>query len=301
MNGLPYYKAFPRDFIEGSVGMDFETKGAYRIVLDLIYLQGGNLPDDARYISGVLGCSTRRWMGLRKRLVDSGKIEVRGAFLGNKRADAELEQLAKLSARQSANRSKVGRENRETSVKLQDNFDENASTLNEINDLQEPRFDHTDTDTDKERTLPSDKSSGRGASADFERAIFTRGVQFLIRHGTAEKQARSIIGKWRKSHPDGRIFEAFADAARNAAVEPVGYITRILEGAENERLKAWGIPVGKSDPRRGRDSGSANEWDAKVDLSPVQPEPETGAPEAEMSFGDVQAGRDSLVLSPLRV
>ncbi|MFK5283859.1 DUF1376 domain-containing protein, partial [Lacticaseibacillus paracasei] len=56
MNGLPYYKAYPRDFIEGTIGMPFELKGAYRLLLDLIYMQGGRLPDDAKYISGLLGC-----------------------------------------------------------------------------------------------------------------------------------------------------------------------------------------------------------------------------------------------------
>ncbi|MBC8717497.1 hypothetical protein [Ochrobactrum sp. Marseille-Q0166] len=42
-------KPYPRDFIEGTIGMSFELKAAYRLVLDLIYMQGGNLPDDARY------------------------------------------------------------------------------------------------------------------------------------------------------------------------------------------------------------------------------------------------------------
>lgn len=81
MNGLPYYKAYPRDFIEGTIGMDFETKAAYRLVLDLIYMQGGNLPDDARYISGLLGCSVKKWNLLRETLVDAGKIDVRGGTL----------------------------------------------------------------------------------------------------------------------------------------------------------------------------------------------------------------------------
>lgn len=76
MNGLPYYKAYPRDFIEGTVGMAFEVKGAYRIVLDLIYMRGGDLPDDQRYIAGVLGCSVRAWKGYRERLIEAGKIVV---------------------------------------------------------------------------------------------------------------------------------------------------------------------------------------------------------------------------------
>jgi hypothetical protein len=81
MNGLPYYKAYPRDFIEGTVGMSFELKAAYRLVLDLVYMQGGDLPDNSRYIAGLLGCSVRKWNGFRDELLSLGKIRVSGEFL----------------------------------------------------------------------------------------------------------------------------------------------------------------------------------------------------------------------------
>jgi uncharacterized protein YdaU (DUF1376 family) len=126
MNGLPYYKAYPRDFIEGTVGMDLEMKGTYRLILDLIYMQGGKLPDDSRYIAGLLGCSVKKWNSLRERLVEAGKIEVRGAYLGNDRADEELKTLAKLSQKQSENRSRP----------------------NKNNNLQSPPSDHTEPDTE---------------------------------------------------------------------------------------------------------------------------------------------------------
>lgn len=126
MNGLPYYKAYPRDFVEGTIGMDFELKAAYRLVLDLIYMQGGNLPDDARYISGLLGCTLKKWSSLRAKLVEMGKIEVRGEFLANNRADKELETLGKLQEKQRQNRTHP----------------------NKNKTLSTPRFDHTEPDTD---------------------------------------------------------------------------------------------------------------------------------------------------------
>ncbi|WP_226552960.1 DUF1376 domain-containing protein [Celeribacter naphthalenivorans] len=104
MNGLPYYKAYPRDFIEGTIGMDFETKGAYRLVIDLIYMQGGRLPDDSRYISGLLGCSVRKWNSIREKLLSSGKLEIIGEFLSNYRADKELETLRKVQEQNAENR-----------------------------------------------------------------------------------------------------------------------------------------------------------------------------------------------------
>lgn len=136
MNGLPYYKAYPRDFIEGTIGMSFELKAAYRLVLDLIYMQGGNLPDDARYISGLLGCTMRKWNVLRDELVSIGKIEITGEFLTNKRAVIELETLAKLQEKQS----------------------ERASTPRKNKGLQKPRLSQPEPDTDYTSSLRSDVS-----------------------------------------------------------------------------------------------------------------------------------------------
>lgn len=102
-NGLPYYKAYPRDFIEGTVGMPLEIKGAYRILLDLIYMSGGQLVDDPRYIAGVLGCSVRKWGNLRDQLVVSGKLQIIDGLLINHRAVIELEKLTKLQDKQREN------------------------------------------------------------------------------------------------------------------------------------------------------------------------------------------------------
>lgn len=101
---LPYYKAYPRDFIEGTIGMEFEIKCAYRVVLDLIYMQSGKLPDDARYISGLLGCSIRKWKSIRSALIEAGKLQVSGEFLSNYRAVSELESLSKLQEKKAENR-----------------------------------------------------------------------------------------------------------------------------------------------------------------------------------------------------
>lgn len=143
MSGLPFYKAYPRDFIEGTIGLTFEEKGAYRLVLDLIYMQGGQLPDDARYISGLLGCTLRKWNSLRSRLIEIGKLEVSGEFLTNKRAVLELETLAKH----------------------QDKQRENRSRPNKNNDIQSPRSDHTEPDTEPDKKEPKgSKKAGRKVS-----------------------------------------------------------------------------------------------------------------------------------------
>ena len=93
MNGLPYYKAYPRDFFEGTIGMGFEEKGAYRLLLDLIYQHGGRLSDDPRFIAGHMGCSVRKWVSLRAAVIGAGKIQIIDGCLANYRADKELDTL----------------------------------------------------------------------------------------------------------------------------------------------------------------------------------------------------------------
>ena len=127
MNGLPYYKRFPRDLIEGTVSMPFELKGAYSLILDLIYLHNGKLPDDARYIAGQLNVSVRKWNSMRSELVSRDKLKIIGEFLTNLRAVTELESLTKLQDKQAENRARP----------------------NKNNDLQSPKPNHTEPEPDK--------------------------------------------------------------------------------------------------------------------------------------------------------
>lgn len=103
---LPYYKRFPRDFLDGTIGLSLEVKGAYAVVLDLIYMRGGRLPDDGRYIAGQLGCSLRKWNAIRSELLERGKLTVELGFISNFRADYLLEETRKLREKNAENGSK---------------------------------------------------------------------------------------------------------------------------------------------------------------------------------------------------
>lgn len=137
MNGLPYYKAYPRDFFEGTRKLPFETKAAYRLLLDLIYMHGGALDDEPRFISGSLGCSVRAWNKHRADLIAAGKITVKDGIISNFRADKELE----------------------SSRSFQDKQRENARQVSKNKDLSEavakPKASHTE---------PEPESYGGGGS-----------------------------------------------------------------------------------------------------------------------------------------
>jgi uncharacterized protein YdaU (DUF1376 family) len=110
-SAFPITSAFPRDFIEGTIGLPYELKTAYSFVLDRIYMQSGKLPDDPRYIAGLFGVSVRKWNALRNGLIKAGKIQAENGYLTNYRAVSELESLTKLSRKQSENRARPNKNN----------------------------------------------------------------------------------------------------------------------------------------------------------------------------------------------
>lgn len=123
-SGNPWYKRYPSDFIAGTLGMTLEEKGAYSILLDLIYDRGRPVPDDARYLAGVCGCSVRKWNAIRQRLIDLGKIVCEGGTISNRRAEKEIETAAKIARKLAENGAKGGNKKAD-----------NAAAASETNDL----------------------------------------------------------------------------------------------------------------------------------------------------------------------
>jgi uncharacterized protein YdaU (DUF1376 family) len=193
VNGLPYYKAYPRDFIEGTIGMSFELKGAYRLVLDLIYMQNGRLPDDARYISGQLGCTVRAWNGYRAKLIEMGKLRAENGVISNFRANLELDKLAEIS-RKNAESARLPRKN---------------NTLEEANAKR--TLSHTEPDTDTEIK----KEIGKPISSRFDEFWQVWPVKkgkapaekawAKMRQGDRSEaiaKAADWFAQWRRQYPD---------------------------------------------------------------------------------------------------
>lgn len=115
--GLEYYKAYPRDFIDGTVGMAGELRGFYRMMIDLLYLQDGFLIDDLNYISGNTGYGKAKCRNLINELIKLGKIELvenvenekiakNFSYFTQKRVNSELIATKKFSEKQANNRAK---------------------------------------------------------------------------------------------------------------------------------------------------------------------------------------------------
>jgi len=117
----PWYRRFPDNFIAGTVGLTLEEKGAYSLVLDLMYVRGGPVPDEPRYIAGVCNCSVRKWNAIREKLIGLGKIHVVDGFLTNERAEKEIEISLKDAQERAENGAKGGNKSAETRAAVSKN------------------------------------------------------------------------------------------------------------------------------------------------------------------------------------
>lgn len=99
---MPWFKCYPRDFFDGTEGMDAELRGYYALVLMLLYELDGELQDDEKFIARRLGMSTRKWRSVRAKLLAiPRKLMAGGGYIRNFRADVELWERRESSAKQS--------------------------------------------------------------------------------------------------------------------------------------------------------------------------------------------------------
>lgn len=123
MSARPWYKRYPADFIAGTLALTLEEKGAYSIVLDLIYDRGEPIDDDPQWIARVCGCSTRKWKSIRLRLIEFGKITIENGRITNKRAEKEAENNANEARKLSESGSKGAEKTNEKKSNVHNNND----------------------------------------------------------------------------------------------------------------------------------------------------------------------------------
>lgn len=89
------------------------------------------------------------------------------------------------------------------------------------------------------------------AAVDMVGVIFSNGVATLKAAGIEERQARSIIGKWRKRYSDGAMIAVLARCQVERPSDPVAWLTKALQ---TEARQAKGIERGTSCESTGRET-----------------------------------------------
>lgn len=85
---------------------------------------------------------------------------------------------------------------------------------------------------------------------DLKAAVFASGVPLLTSAGLTDRNARSMLGRWRQTHGDGAVIDALSAAQAEAASAPVPFINRVLETRNGTRRQSASRPSGPIESRR---------------------------------------------------
>ena len=288
MSRVPYFPFYPLDFIVGVRGLNASEVGIYIMLLCRMYEVGGPIESDTAVLAAYCGCRPSSLSKAVEKLLALGKLKAADGQMWNERAIAEIDRRAKKLE----NAERAGKKSAEKRVEYQQQA--TASV--------ERSFNHTDTDID---TL--DANASKAPPEGIAEVLWTRGVAYLVRNGVKERQARSIMGRWRKESGDAAVFEALKRAAGEGAAEPVAFITAVLKpkpSSDAQKLEAWGIKehdpdaerIGERPQHRDTPRGAG-----AADMPRVQPYAEGFASEDTLPFGDDDGGWTASALPSLRL
>jgi uncharacterized protein YdaU (DUF1376 family) len=208
---LPYYLRYPEAFADATFGWPLELKGAYSIILDMIYARDGKLMDDARGIAGALGCSVRKWNQIKSKLIELGKLQVVDGIIRNSRADDHL-----ISRRT-----------------YQDKQAKNRAAPNKNKAKAKPAKTYARDLIPSEDISSEPKGSGADAPPEpvsVKAQIWAVGRPMFDAAGTSKAAAGAVIGKLIKTKGEIEALSIITAMRADPPMDPEAYLWAIIRG-----------------------------------------------------------------------
>jgi uncharacterized protein YdaU (DUF1376 family) len=196
--------------------------GAYLLLLIVSWRSPGCcLPDDDRLLGRYARVTTDKWRKIRPILEPFFKVE--NGIWRQARLQDEFQHLQS----QKVNASKAG----QASAKAKSLKRQNRGSTPVRSALQR-NANGTPTPIPTPNTLDKSNAASAASNDDPVKQIFDLGCALLTAAGTPEKQARSLLGKWRKAaKSDGEVITALIDCRARAISEPVEWLQKRFNGA----------------------------------------------------------------------
>lgn len=105
----------------------------------------------------------------------------------------------------------------------------------------------------------SEANASGSEAADPVKDLFDLGVALLTATGSDEKQARSLLGKWRKAKGEAEVLQALLDCRARSISNPVEWLTKRFQGGK------WVSPKGFE--YRGTDQQVLREAEKRNDMT----------------------------------
>jgi uncharacterized protein YdaU (DUF1376 family) len=164
MKRAPFFPFYPQDWLDDTriFDMGLEAEGAYIRLLALMWVRGGSVPDNERWLCNALRCTKSKWRGLRHTLIESANpvLFCSESEIFNPRLREELKNFEQKSIK---NRSNINQRWKKTNVLGVKKSNKN----NETNDtfVLQPKY-YREAEGDLEGEGEGEKTANTRASAN---------------------------------------------------------------------------------------------------------------------------------------
>ena len=224
------------DYLADTMHLDRGQHGAYILLIMAYWRRGHALPDDDTHLMQIAKADKRDWKALKPVLEPFFKVG--DGVWWHKRIE---EELATAEAVMEKNRKRTEAARAAKQEKEQGGQSNNYCNRGCDNDCNDQRNgDRNDGEPPNVTTsvtstpipLPNSVPNGTGGppGADLAARLFGPCLAYLVSCDVPKKQARSLLGKWRKTHGDGEVIAAIDRAQAQAVSEPVSWLEATLKG-----------------------------------------------------------------------
>lgn len=231
----PAFQFYPRDFLSDPnvLAMDNQQIGVYTKLLCICWMQDG-MPDDAAALARMVG-ESEEWMTTAGVAVlacfKTAKGGARGARGGARLHHPRLMAERKRQIDRRKERSEAGKKGNQK--RWQDQQDTSLSDRSAIANGRSSSpsataslFSESPTETSLAKEhVPSER---RPAPVLPTKRLWGNGTAYLVKHGSKERNAKSLIGKWLKGREPEDVLAAFRAAQKANTGDPVAYIEKAL-------------------------------------------------------------------------
>lgn len=223
----PFLKFYPTDW-RSDPALRMCSPAARGVWIDMICLMheatpyghllvNGRCPTDAQ-IAVLLGLPPDQFSEIQ------GELEAAGVFSRTKDGVIYSRKMTRM-AKKSATARRNGRKGGNPRLSEERGNPSSDNPLDKGRDMPQKPEARSQSPEDTEPY-----GSDGEAVADFlTETVWKRGVPFLCERGVKEGNARSMIGKWLKSHSVQEVHDAFVEAKQAGTGDPIPYITEILK------------------------------------------------------------------------
>ena len=257
MVGLSRFDMYPRDWISGTRTLSPAARGIYIDIIVTIYDKGEPIDYDMRWLLRLFGLREKRQLQpLLDELLAQKKIVIRDGRIFQARAIAEIGKAQKhivdgKHGGRPPNTENIENIPPEIGIRSRSDSDliGNCSRTDGVGSEGKQSLSQNPPSPSPSPSSPStkegagapaggkEKERGNGPDQDPVKVLFDLGVSLLTGAGVRERQARSLVGRWRGKIGD----EALAGilVAANRATEPVAYIEKAIQNKLQPRCETF--------------------------------------------------------------